>query len=195
MFGRAAAPSARGPILDLHAYLDVSRSRRRTAGRRIKDGECGLTAGGPEVRVLPNPPCGSLRNGLCPLAGSAELAPPGSAIVRGDRRAITPVDRGHRRHANPLPDPPPGRSPGRQSVHRPTHGYSLPRTMNAPCLRHFNPSLRCVTPPASSQVRSEGPIDQRLHLLAAADGDDDGAIHGDDVNRAYRAAFVGVVAR
>jgi hypothetical protein len=32
-------------------------------------------------------------------------------------------------------------------------------------------------------------------LLAAADGDDDGAIHGDDVNRAYRAAFVGVVAR
>jgi hypothetical protein len=38
----------------------------------------------------------------------------------------------------------------------------------------------------------------RVHsgqLLAAADGDDDGAIHGDDVNRAYRAAFVGVVAR
>jgi len=32
-------------------------------------------------------------------------------------------------------------------------------------------------------------------LLAAADGDDDGAIHGDDVNRAFRAAFVGVVAR
>ena len=32
-------------------------------------------------------------------------------------------------------------------------------------------------------------------LLAAADGDDDGAIHGDDVNRAYRAAFVGVVTR
>ena len=33
------------------------------------------------------------------------------------------------------------------------------------------------------------------HVLAAADGDDDGAIHGDDVNRAFRAAFVGVVAR
>jgi hypothetical protein len=32
-------------------------------------------------------------------------------------------------------------------------------------------------------------------VLAAADGDDDGAIHGDDVNRAFRAAFVGVVAR
>jgi hypothetical protein len=32
-------------------------------------------------------------------------------------------------------------------------------------------------------------------ILAAADGDDDGAIHGDDVNRAFRAAFVGVVAR
>jgi hypothetical protein len=31
--------------------------------------------------------------------------------------------------------------------------------------------------------------------LAAADGDDDGAIHGDDVNRAFRAVFVGVVAR
>jgi hypothetical protein len=30
--------------------------------------------------------------------------------------------------------------------------------------------------------------------LAAADGDDGGAIHGDDVNRAVRAAFVGVVA-
>jgi hypothetical protein len=35
----------------------------------------------------------------------------------------------------------------------------------------------------------------RMDLLAAADGDDDGAIHGDDVNRAYRAASVGVVAR
>jgi hypothetical protein len=164
MFGRAAAPSARGPILDLHAYLDVSRSRRRTAGRRIKDGECGLTAGGPEVRVLPNPPCGSLRNGLCPLAGSAELAPPGSAIVRGDRRAITPVDRGHRRHANPLPRPPPGRSPGRQSVHRPTHGYSPVADHERPLPpRHFNPSLRCVTPPPGSQVRSDEPIDQRLH--------------------------------
>jgi hypothetical protein len=32
-------------------------------------------------------------------------------------------------------------------------------------------------------------------LLAATDGDDDGAIHGDDVNRAIRAVFVGVVAR
>jgi hypothetical protein len=32
-------------------------------------------------------------------------------------------------------------------------------------------------------------------VLAAADGDDDGAIHGDDVNRAFQAAFVGVVAR
>jgi hypothetical protein len=32
-------------------------------------------------------------------------------------------------------------------------------------------------------------------LLAATDGDDDGAIHGDDVNRAFRAVFVGVVAR
>jgi hypothetical protein len=32
-------------------------------------------------------------------------------------------------------------------------------------------------------------------LLPAADGDDDGAIHGDDVNRAFRAAFVVVVAR
>jgi hypothetical protein len=32
-------------------------------------------------------------------------------------------------------------------------------------------------------------------VVAAADGDDDGAIHGDDVNRAYRTAFVGVVAR
>src|SRR3954451_17575554 len=32
-------------------------------------------------------------------------------------------------------------------------------------------------------------------VLAAAHGDDDGAIHGDDVNRAYRAAFVDVVAR
>jgi len=31
--------------------------------------------------------------------------------------------------------------------------------------------------------------------VLAADGDDDGAIHGDDVNRAFRAAFVGVVAR
>jgi hypothetical protein len=35
----------------------------------------------------------------------------------------------------------------------------------------------------------------RTRLLAAADGDDDGAIHGDDVNRAFQAAFVGVVAR
>jgi len=34
-----------------------------------------------------------------------------------------------------------------------------------------------------------------VDVLAAADGDDDGAIHGDDVNRAFRAAFVGVVAR
>jgi uncharacterized protein YqjF (DUF2071 family) len=32
-------------------------------------------------------------------------------------------------------------------------------------------------------------------VLAAADGDDDGAIHGDDVNRAFQAAFVGGVAR
>ena len=32
-------------------------------------------------------------------------------------------------------------------------------------------------------------------VLPAADGDDDGAIHGDDVNRAFWAAFVGVVAR
>jgi len=32
-------------------------------------------------------------------------------------------------------------------------------------------------------------------VLAAADGDDDGAIHGDDVKRAFRAVFVGVVAR
>src|SRR5215207_4882555 len=32
-------------------------------------------------------------------------------------------------------------------------------------------------------------------VLAAVDGDDDGAIHGDDVNRAFRAVFVGVVAR
>ena len=31
--------------------------------------------------------------------------------------------------------------------------------------------------------------------MAAADGNDDGAIHGDDVNRAFQAAFVGVVAR
>jgi hypothetical protein len=32
-------------------------------------------------------------------------------------------------------------------------------------------------------------------LLTAADGDDDGAIHNDDVNRAIRAVFVGGVAR
>ena len=38
-----------------------------------------------------------------------------------------------------------------------------PQIMNAPCPRHFNPSLRCVTPPPSSQVRSDEPIDQRLH--------------------------------
>jgi hypothetical protein len=38
-------------------------------------------------------------------------------------------------------------------------------------------------------------LDGAEHVLAAADGDDDGAIHGDDVNRAFRAAFVGVVAR
>jgi hypothetical protein len=39
MFGRAAAPSARGPILDLHAYLDVSRQaenrRKKDQGRRM----------------------------------------------------------------------------------------------------------------------------------------------------------------
>jgi len=31
--------------------------------------------------------------------------------------------------------------------------------------------------------------------MTAADGDDDGAIHDADVNRAFRAVFVGVVAR
>jgi hypothetical protein len=38
-------------------------------------------------------------------------------------------------------------------------------------------------------------LDGAEQLLAAADDDDDGAIHGDGVNRAFRAAFVGVVAR
>jgi len=37
--------------------------------------------------------------------------------------------------------------------------------------------------------------DPPLTLLPAADDEDDDAIHGDDVNRAFRAAFVGVVAR
>jgi hypothetical protein len=32
-------------------------------------------------------------------------------------------------------------------------------------------------------------------VLPAADDEDDDAIHGDDVNRAFQAAFVGVVAR
>jgi hypothetical protein len=31
--------------------------------------------------------------------------------------------------------------------------------------------------------------------MIAHDGDSDGAIHGDDVNRAFRAVFVSVVAR
>jgi hypothetical protein len=31
-------------------------------------------------------------------------------------------------------------------------------------------------------------------VLPAAHGDDDGVVHGDDVNRTFRAAFVGVVA-
>jgi hypothetical protein len=41
--------------------------------------------------------------------------------------------------------------------------------------------------------RGRGPVGRLV--LAAADGNDDGAIHGDDVNRAFRAAFVGMVAR
>ena len=44
-------------------------------------------------------------------------------------------------------------------------------------------------------VHPRGRAPRPCRLLAAADGDDDGAIHGDDVNRACRAAFVGVVAR
>lgn len=32
-------------------------------------------------------------------------------------------------------------------------------------------------------------------VLPAAHGDDDGVVHGDDVNRTFRAVFVGVVAR
>jgi hypothetical protein len=150
------------PRLSRRVPEQAENSRKKDQGRRMwvdRWWAWGAGASPPAVRIFPQ----RALHSLCPVAGSAEVAPPGSAIVRGDRRAITPVDRGHHRHADPLPRPPPGRSPGRQSVHRPTHGYSLPRTMNAPCLRHFNPSLRCVTPPASSQVRSEGPIDQRLH--------------------------------
>ena len=33
------------------------------------------------------------------------------------------------------------------------------------------------------------------HLLPPAHGDDDGVVHGDAVNRTFRAVFVGVVAR
>ena len=44
-------------------------------------------------------------------------------------------------------------------------------------------------------MREDSRSGRPSHVLAAADGDDDGAIHGDDVNRAFRAAFVGVVAR
>jgi len=43
--------------------------------------------------------------------------------------------------------------------------------------------------------RGAGSMPAAFEMLAAADGDDDGAIHGDDVNRAFRVAFVGVVAR
>jgi hypothetical protein len=52
-----------------------------------------------------------------------------------------------------------------------------------------------VRPPAGDQFNLMSAAHRRCSLLAAADGDDDGAIHGDDVNRAFRAAFVGVVAR
>jgi hypothetical protein len=56
--------------------------------------------------------------------------------------------------------------------------------------------LTCSEPPPVPQVLGQL-VEEPVHavLLAAADGDDDGAIHGDDVNRAFRAAFVGVVAR
>ena len=46
----------------------------------------GAGASQPAVRIFPQ----RALHSLCPVAGSAELAPPGSAIVRGDRRAITP---------------------------------------------------------------------------------------------------------
>jgi len=51
-----------------------------------------------------------------------------------------------------------------------------------------------MVPGRGDDSRQSNPL-AGIRVLAAADGDDDGAIHGDDVNRAFRAAFVGVVAR
>jgi hypothetical protein len=48
---------------------------------------------------------------------------------------------------------------------------------------------------SSEHLQEAARLAHLARVLAAADGDDDGAIHGDDVNRAFQAAFVGVVAR
>ena len=110
-------------------------------------------------RVRKHPHLRSLRNGLSTVSA---LWPDRrswhhwvSAIVRGDRRASTPVDRGHRRHANPLPPPPPGRSPGRQSVHRPTHGYSPAADHERPLPRHFKTGPPVCHPPPAPRFEAK----------------------------------------
>ena len=71
-------------------------------------------------------------------------------------------------------------------------------TAEASCHGDQPPTTAVVAPRRRRAAAPTRPIASTASptpVLAAADGDDDGAIHGDDVNRAFRAAFVGVVAR
>ncbi|WP_219420408.1 hypothetical protein [Pseudonocardia nigra] len=54
---------------------------------------------------------------------------------------------------------------------------------------------RPSSPSMAGIARQVGILGGGQQMLPATDGDDDGVVHGDDVNRAFRAVFVGVVAR
>ena len=112
-----------------------------------------------------------------------------------DQRVAAPQDR--RQRFGRCPGPASGAGSRPWSGRRHSEPVRLRTVFDSPPPRNSvtrEPAARRVvfrarSDPYARRARS------RVGLLPAPHGDDDGVVHGDDVNRTFRAVFVGVVAR